>query len=99
MSKVNGQSVAAQRRACGREPPKEKNKKYLLSQFSVKKKIKMEEGRKEHLQIVEGMTRHVKEDGKSMLEYDSRDRICRTDEYGSDRVMVKTVQRLVERDT
>ena len=27
MSKVNGQSVAAQRRACGRDPPKEKNKK------------------------------------------------------------------------
>ena len=25
MSKVNGQSVAAQRRACGRDPPKEKN--------------------------------------------------------------------------
>ena len=27
MSKVNGQSVAAQRRACGRDPPKEKKKK------------------------------------------------------------------------
>ena len=27
MSKVNGQSVAAQRRACGRDPPKEKKEK------------------------------------------------------------------------
>ena len=27
MSKVNDQSVAAQRRACGRDPPKEKKEK------------------------------------------------------------------------